>query len=382
MKILITTDLFTVQTNGVVTSVKNLLKELEKKGHEVRVLTFSDTRHGRKEATVSYIGSVSLSFIYPNVRMPLSYHNKMVKELIEWKPDVIHSQCEFFSYQFAKYISRRTKAPIIHTYHTLYEQYVGYVIPFRRFGRWAISKFVRHRLKNAKVIVAPTHKVKNALESYGIQNTISVLPSGINLEQHQARISPAHREEKRRALGIPANAKVLLNLGRLGEEKNLDELLRFFQKAIAVRQDLFFLIVGDGPAKEKLEKEAKKLGIWEKVHFTGMVSPAQVQEYYQLGDLFVNASTSETQGLTYIEAAANSLPLLCREDLCLKDVLLPNENGFFYTNEADFLEALERLLNNSEQFKQMGKKSIEIAARFDKSVFGDKIDKLYYSVLQ
>ena len=134
--------------------------------------------------------------------------------------------------------------------------------------------------------------------------------------------------------------------------------------------------------RELLEKEAKKLGIWEKVCFTGMVPPTKVQEYYQLGDLFVNASTSETQGLTYIEAAANGLPLLCREDLCLKNVLFPNENGYFYTNESDFLEALNHLLNNNDQFKQMSEKSIEVSSRFDKKEFGNKVEEIYHSVLQ
>jgi 1,2-diacylglycerol 3-alpha-glucosyltransferase len=382
MKILITTDLFAIQTNGVVTSVKNLLNELEQKGHEVRVLTFSNDRHSHREENVYYLGSASIGFIYPNVRMPFSYRNSMVKELIEWKPDVIHSQCEFFSYQYAERISRLTKAPIVHTYHTLYEQYVGYVTPFHRFGAGVMAQFSKNRLKRAKRIIAPTYKVKKALLGYGVKSPITVLPSGIDLEQHKTRISPEYRNEKRQALGIPADAKVLLNLGRLGEEKNIDELLFFFQKALATRKDLFFLIVGDGPAKEKLEKEAKKLGISQNVCFAGMVDPKEVQEYDQLGDLFVNASTSETQGLTYIEAAANGLPLLCREDLCLKNVLLPNENGYFYTNESDFLEALNQLLDDAEQCKRMSEKSIAVASRFDKRAFGSKVEKIYRSVLQ
>ena len=72
---------------------------------------------------------VSLDFIYPNVCMPISYHNDCVKEIVEWQPDIIHSQCEFFSYQFAQRIAKLTGAPLVHTYHTLYEDYVTYVIP-------------------------------------------------------------------------------------------------------------------------------------------------------------------------------------------------------------------------------------------------------------
>ena len=120
MKILITTDLFTTSTNGVVTSVRNLWDELREKGHDVRILTLSGDRESYKEGPVYYIKSVSIGFVYPDVRMPISYRNALIDELIEWKPDVIHSHCEFFSFQFAKRIARMTGAPLVHTYHTLY----------------------------------------------------------------------------------------------------------------------------------------------------------------------------------------------------------------------------------------------------------------------
>ena len=114
MKILITTDLYTTATNGVVTSVKNLFDELMAKGHDVRILTFSENAKSRREGAVYYIRSMPFA-VYPDVRMPLSYRHKLIRELIAWKPDVIHSQCEFFSYQYAKRIAKKTGAPIVHT---------------------------------------------------------------------------------------------------------------------------------------------------------------------------------------------------------------------------------------------------------------------------
>ena len=128
---------------------------------------------------------------------------------------------------------------------------------------------------------------------------------------------------------------VLISLGRLGTEKSLDELINRFAAAVKMRDDFVLLIVGDGPARAELEKQAKELGIANRVIFTGMVPPEKVHEYYQLGDIFVSASTSETQGLTYVEAAANRLPLLCKQDLCLRNVLLPGENGYEFTNEEN-----------------------------------------------
>lgn len=382
MKILITTDLFTVTTNGVVTSVKNLYEELTEAGHDVRILTLSANRRSHREEHVYYIRSVSLGAVYPDVRMPTSYRHRLIRELIAWKPDVIHSQCEFFTFQYASYISRRTGAPIVHTYHTLYEQYVGYLFPSRRLGRQAVRVLSRRRLKRVRRVIAPTHKVEDALLGYGIHNPISVVPSGISLEQHKVRISAEQRSTMRRELGIGDEQMVLINLGRLGEEKNLEELLRFFAEALRFKENLVFLIVGDGPARKGLMELSEELGIEGHVIFTGMVNPATVQEYYQLGDLFVSASTSETQGLTYIEAAANGLPLLCRQDPCLEEVLHQGENGYTYTNAEEFLSAIQRIENDPQWRREAGSTSERIAATFDKHTFGQNVEEVYESVLQ
>ena len=382
LKVLITTDLYTTTTNGVVTSVQNLFDELTQKGHDVRILTISDTLHSHKDGAVYYIRSVPLGAVYPDLRMPTSYRNKLIQEIIDWKPDIVHSQCEFFSFQFAERISRITGAPLVHTYHTLYEQYLtSYFIPSKRVGDFLAKFLSRKRLRHVDTLVAPTQKVENALQSYGLHTPINVVPSGISLEQHHQRLSHEARMERRRALGIGDDDQVLLNLGRLGGEKNLGELLTLFAQARQENDNLKFLIVGDGPAREELEHQAKKLGVEKDVIFTGMVDPSEVQNYYQLGDIFVSASTSETQGLTYIEAAANGLPLLCRQDDCLTDVLQEGKNGYEYTSAEEFLDAIDHVMHDPQWRSEASRRSAQIAETFDKKTFGDAIENIYESVL-
>lgn len=380
MKILITTDLYTVTTNGVVTSTKNLMEELQKKGHEVRVLTFSERMRSYKQDNVYYITSVSFP-VYPDVRMPLSRAGKYVKELVAWKPDVVHSQCEFFSYGYAARIAKKAGAALVHTYHTLYEQYAEYVIPSKRLGEWFVQWFSRNRLKKADNVIAPTRKVERALRSYRLKNDISVIPSGIRLEQHKVRITEEERKAKRQELGLTDDNLTLINLGRLGTEKNIQELIKFFANAVKTRPNIRFMIVGGGPAKEELEKLAKQLGVSDTVIFTGMVKPTEVQLYYQLGDVFVSASTSETQGLTYVEAAANGLPLLCRKDPCIEDVVYEGDNGYQYENENEFFEKIDAIGNNPEWRVKAAKRSEEIANMYDKSVFGDAVEKVYMELV-
>lgn len=382
MKILITTDLYTTETNGVVTSVKNLSEELINRGHDVRILTVSNDLHSCRIGNVYYIRSLPLGAIYPDVRMPTSYHHRMIRELVKWQPDVIHSQCEFFSFQFAQHISKKTGAPIVHTYHTLYEQYATYVLPISGVGEKAVGALSKARLKHVQRVIAPTRKVEDTLRGYGLAAPISVVPSGIRLEQHSSSLSRLERTQARLELGLGEDDMVLLNIGRLGNEKNLDELVRFFADVRPQHPKLKFLIVGDGPAREDLEKLAHTLGMQEHIIFTGMVAPERVQRYYQLGDVFVSASTSETQGLTYIEAAANGLPLLCRRDPCLRDVVAWGENGYDYTDEEGFISALDAILSDHGWRKRAGARSRQLAQSFGKDAFGTAVEGVYESVIQ
>jgi 1,2-diacylglycerol 3-alpha-glucosyltransferase len=224
--------------------------------------------------------------------------------------------------------------------------------------------------------------VENVLKDYGLKQEMHVVPTGISLDKHKETMDDSERLERRRALGIKDDEFVLISLGRLGNEKNTDELIRFFANVQKRHKHVKFLIVGDGPNRENLEDLAGKLGVEDKIIFTGMVSPNEVQKYYKLGDLYVSASTSETQGLTYIEASANGLPLLCRRDPCLDEILLEGDNGYTYVNYADFAAKLDLILEDSEWREKAARRSEVISARFDKVNFGNAVEKLYRIVIK
>ena len=140
MKVLITTDTFTPTISGVVTSVINLNKELVRMGHDVRILTLSHGNYSSKQDNVYYIKSFGVN-VYPNMRATVSFNDKYLKEILEWGPDIIHSQCEFFSFVFAKRISKKLNIPIVHTYHTMYEHYTEYVLKNKTVGKKLVSAF-------------------------------------------------------------------------------------------------------------------------------------------------------------------------------------------------------------------------------------------------
>lgn len=389
MKILITTDWYKPIVNGVVTSVLNLKKELEERGHEVRVLTLSRDYHSYEEDGVYYIKSVNLEKIYPNVRAVLPHREAYIQELIQWNPDVVHSQCEFMTFSYAVKISRKCNCPLLHTYHTIYEDYLHYLhyLPgtFFQYTKGAalekkmVAKFSKAVLKKTQQVIAPTKKVEELLKNYEVPEPISVIPTGIDLKRFQEVLSKEERNRRREALGISQDSKVLVSIGRLAKEKNLEEILIYFQKL--TKEELTFklklLIVGDGPDRERLEGIAKTLQLQEKVIFTGMVTPEEVAQYYQLGDVFVCASNSETQGITYIEALASGIPALCRKDACLDSVITDGYNGFQYETYEFFKMHLQYILEREERRVEMGVCARQTAKLYSTWNFCTMAERLY-----
>lgn len=391
MKILLTTDWYKPVVNGVVTSVINLKKELESRGHEVRVLTLSRSYESYAENGVYYIKSLNLEKIYPNARAVLPHMEPFVRELIWWNPDVVHSQCEFMTFSYALKISKKCQCPLIHTYHTVYEDYIHYLPgglsnykTGAKLERKAVACFSKMILSRTSQVIVPTKKVENILKKYGVGEPVSVMPTGVDLSRFKEPITLEEKNAVKKRLGIPLENKVLVSVGRLAKEKNLEELLEYFAKLVREGngKNLTFLIAGDGPDRERLEKLAEELGIKDQVVFTGMISPDKVAGYYKLGDVFVCASNSETQGITYIEALACGLPALCRRDDCLSQVVTDGYNGFQYENYAYFKIHLDYILEQEERRLEMGRRGQEISSLYSTWNFCTAAEGIYRKVIE
>lgn len=143
------------------------------------------------------------------------------------------------------------------------------------------------------------------------------------------------------------------------------------------------IVGGGGPHRHSLENYANKKNISDRVIFTGMVSPERIATYYQIGDAFVSASNSETQGLTYIEALASGLPAICREDPCLDNVIVNERNGWQYSSYEDFKEKLQWLISDKEVWQQFSKNAVESAVRnFSSTAFAQNIESIYFQAIK
>src|SRR5699024_2693187 len=172
---------------------------------------------------------------------------------------------------------------------------------------------------------------RTMLRSYGVASDIHVAPTGLDLTRYRpvrTRDEERETQQLRQQLGIDPGQRILLSLGRLAREKNIEELFDLLEGLNDPR--LTLLIVGDGPHREQLIARAHRSPARERIIFAGSVPPSQATAYYRLADVFVSASRSETQGLTYIEALACGLPALCRRDPSLHEVIIDGVNGGQY----------------------------------------------------
>ena len=113
-------------------------------------------------------------------------------------------------------------------------------------------------------------------------------------------------------------------------EKNIQAVLAALPSVLEEDDKVRLVVAGDGPYLPDLKSQAKKLGIQDKVVFTGMIAPSETALYYKSADFFISASTSETQGLTYLEALASGTPIIAHGNPYLDNVITDQMFGTLY----------------------------------------------------
>ena len=380
MKILISTDEYEYQINGVTNSVVALRDELRKLGHEVRVLALSPNKKSFKKGDDYYISSFHMP-IYPDARYSFKYHDKLLDEIVEWDPDIVHIQTEFATRKLAMRVINRINKPYVMTCHAVYEDYISYFSPSKKIGKAVIKRLSNKYYNKSNGLVVPSTKLKDIEIGYNIKCPIHVIPTGIDLNKYNKELTVKDREKLLKELNLSKDDDILVTVCRLAVEKNIDEILSYLPILAKENEHIRFLIVGDGPYKKKLEKKVVDMELSKYVRFSGMIDPKVVYKYYNLGDIFVCASTSESQGLTYVEALSCSLPMVCKKDRCLDDIIDEGKNGYQFTDSESFITSIDKILRDTKLKNKMKKYSKEKSLSFSKEKFGKDMEELYISLL-
>ncbi len=379
MRILITTECYVLQTGGVSNVVLALENGLRERNCEVRILTLSGDARSRREGDRYYIRSFP-AFYYPGLRVSFAMHDPLLKELLAWRPDLIHIHTEGSTARMARAIAEKTGAPIVMTTHTDFAQFI-----FGRYGRTRPVRAMcrvwgRHAFREADTIVVPSEKARTFPQLNSVAERVTVIPNGIRLDHYQKPVSAEERTALLGRYGFEDNGKTLVMVTRVSREKNIKEILRMLPALLRELPEAQLLIVGDGPYRSRLEEYCAESGLTEHVRFTGMVGRDEVYRYYALGDVFVSASTFEVHSMSYLEAMAAGLPLVCREDMSLLGVLENGKNGYAYRTEREFTEDVTRILRDGELRTAMREEALRRAELFSDRHFVDRTLALYGQV--
>ena len=381
MRIGIFSDTYTPFINGVSTSIVCLKKALEKKGHEVYVVTVNNEKMGYsydEKERVMRIPALKAG-IY-DYRLSMIYSFKAKKKIKELNLDVIHSQTEFGIGTFARLVAMELDIPIVHTYHTLYEEYLNSLT--KNKIKYMVNGFVEYLAEyycdsSIGELIVPTAKTKEIFKKqYKFKREVHVIPNGIDLDKFSIEnINKKELEKIKKQYGIKDTDFVIMYVGRLGPEKNIPFLVRAQKQIVKKHKNCKLVIVGEGPMKNELEKITSS--IRENVIFTGKIPQSDIQYYYRLADVFATASKFETQGLTVIEALASGVCALCILDDSFKDALIDNVNGNFFETEKEYVDLVDKLMTDEKLLNKYKKNAIKTANEHSYLTFGDKVLEVY-----
>ncbi|MGL5258851.1 MAG: glycosyltransferase [Lachnospiraceae bacterium] len=375
MKIGIFTDTYYPEINGVANSAYQLKKELENRGNSVYVFTVSNPEVKEQEPGVFRMKSLPF-ILLKDRRIGCSLATIWMKTIEALELDIIHTQTEFSIGHLGRKAARELKIPIVHTYHTIYEDYTHYLkVPGNETLKGMIRTFSRYCCNRADTVIVPTKKVEKLLKQYHVSKEIAIQPTGIDIEKFQ-HVDHHAVEQLKKQWNLSSENHILISIGRISKEKNIEELIYMMKKVVQIDSLARLLIVGAGPEKEKIISLVQAKGLESFIIFAGEVNWNTIQNYYALGDVFVSASKSETQGLTYVEALASGKPLLVRKDECLEELLENGRNGYSYSAQTEFLEYYFKLFYQNI-YLSMEKEAVQYASRISANKFGAGIENIY-----
>lgn len=380
MRVGLFTDTYFPQVSGVATSIRTLKEELEKEGHEVYVFTTTD-RNVKRFENPTIIRLPSVPFVsFTDRRVVYRGLISSYKIAKQYNLDIIHTQTEFSLGVLGKMVAKALRIPVVHTYHTQYEDYVNYFANGKIIRPSMIKPILKSYLKEIDGLVCPSPIVSNLIDDYQIDIPKRIIPTGIELEKYvRDDISQEEILSLKDQLGIQEDETFLLSLSRVSFEKNIQAIIKQMPDVLSANSKVKLVIVGDGPYLDDLKGMASALELDDNIIFTGMVPHEQVSLFYKACDFFVSASTSETQGLTYIESLATGKPIIAHGNPYLDSLISDKMFGTLFYHEDDLADAIiDAILKTPEMSAELlDQKRFEISSEhFGQSVYTFYLDTI------
>lgn len=388
MRIAIFTETYLPDINGVVTHIKILRDGLIKQGHEVLIVTAdADAQHHFIKDGILHCPGVHAKKIY-NYSLSYPISIKRVNLIRRFAPDIIHIHNEFGVGMSGAVIAKLLHIPFVYTLHTMYDDYIYYVAKkaVAPVIKNASHAYFRILAKSATAVTGPSRKVEEYFRNQcGVDRDVYVIPNPVELDKFVPKGENSQQTAAlRSSLGIPDDAVLCCFCGRLGKEKSVDVLLKFWSEECIRDKKLYLLIFGDGPVKPELEALSEALGVSENVVFTGRVEHEQLPLYLQLCRIYITASLSDTYSISMLEGMAAGLPVLTLRDPENEGQIIDGVNGYVFSNAKEMYSFILKINGMSDEeynafssrvIKKASENSADSLANALMDIYNDAIEK-------
>lgn len=382
MKILFISDVYFPRINGVSTSIRTFVKQMQAMGHDVHLIAPDYGVKTEDDAWIKRIPARSIYFDPEDKLMKFGAAIDTLAELRKEKYDLIHIHTPFVAHYLGLKLAHLLDVPTVETYHTFFEDYLHLYLPIipKPIAK-SMARFISRRQCNkVDAIVAPSKPMLHVLREYGITTKGEVVPTGLQAHSFADADGAAFRKKH----GIEQDRPMALFVGRVAFEKNIGFLLQMWVHLIKKIPNALLVIAGEGPAEKSLHALSEKLGLKENVKFLGYLDRnTELNACYRSADVFVFSSKSETQGLVLLEAMAQSTPVVAIAELGTKSILIEGEGALIAPDEEiEFANKVERVLSDKKLRKQLSDAGIEyVKTRWTDRAQAERMIAFYQEVV-
>jgi glycosyltransferase involved in cell wall biosynthesis len=382
MRILMISDVYFPRINGVSTSIQTFRRGLHAAGHEtILIAPEYPGAPADHETTILRVPSRGVPRDPEDRAMKLGALRALRAEVERLEPDLVHIQTPFIAHYQGTALARALRLPVVETYHTYFEEYLHHYVPLmpRAVMRFVARRFTVSQCNVLDALVVPSRAMEQALLDYGVRCPMHIIPTGMEMERFAGGDGQRFREQ----LGIAPGQPVLVHVGRIAHEKNIEFLFRMFARVVRGKPDAVFIVAGEGPALASCKAYVRSLGIAQHVRFVGYLSrERELLDCYRAGDLFVFSSRTETQGLVLLEAMALGVPVVSTAHMGTADIMNPQRGARVAPDdEAEFANIVVQLLEDVPRRAAMSAEARAYAATWSASAMADRLAGLYSEVL-
>ena len=375
LRIAVVTETWPPEVNGVAMTLAKLVQSLSHRNHDVQLI------RPRQTKTDSPMNDKSLEEVlmrgmpiprYPELKLGLPSKKTLVKTWTLRRPDVVHIATEGPLGWSALQAAKVLKLPVTSDFRTNFQSYskhygVGWL-------RKPIVAYLRKFHNATACTMVPTRELMRTLSENGFAN-LKVVSRGVDTKLFNI----SKRDTSlRSSWGATENTKVLISVGRMAPEKNLDQVLKTYEALKSTGQAFKLVMVGDGPLKEQFQKR------YPEIIFPGMLSQSNLAAYYASSDLFIFPSQTETFGNVTLEALASGIPVLAFDCAAARDWVQTGINGWLIAenNPEGFPAQAVTIFNSKDLLDQITQRTRQQVVHLDWDQIAEQVESVFWDAIR